>query len=72
MSSDGIKHMRRLMRKDEKGKAVLVPDEAPPVDRTGRPYWPPGWSRDRRVTHESHLFELCGIPYKLPHLRNAP
>ena len=72
MSSDGTKHMRRLMRKDEKGKAVLVPDEAPPVDRTGRPYWPPGWSRDRRVTHESHLFELCGIPYKPPHLRNAP
>ncbi len=60
------------MRRDEKGKAVLVPDEAPPVDRTGKPYWPPGWSRERRVTHESHIFELCGIPYMPPHLRNAP
>ena len=61
----------RLMRK-EKGIAVLVPDEAPPLDRHGKPAWPPGWSTDRKVLHERDIFELCGIPYKPPHLRNAP
>ena len=61
----------RLMRK-EQGKAVLVPDEAPPLDRDGKPVYPPGWAATRPVRHERDIFELCGIPYKPPHLRNAP
>ncbi|CAK0786589.1 hypothetical protein CVIRNUC_009803 [Coccomyxa viridis] len=61
----------RLMRK-EQGKAVLVPDEAPPLDRDGKPVYPPGWAGTRPVRHECDIFELCGIPYKPPHLRNAP
>ena len=59
------------MRK-EQGNAVLVPDEAPPLDRAGKPSWPEGWAPSRKVLHESDIFELCGIPYKPPHLRNAP
>ena len=51
---------------------MLVPDEAPPLDRNGKPGYPPGWSATRPVLHERDIFELCGIPYKPPHLRNAP
>jgi hypothetical protein len=62
----------RLMRKDERGRAVLVPEEAAPLDRFGKPYWPEGWGPERRVRHESDIFELLGIKYWPPHLRNAP
>ena len=70
-SAEWLSLMCRLMRK-EQVKAVLVPDEAPPLDRDGKPVYPLGWAATRPVRHERDIFELCGIPYKPPHLRNAP
>lgn len=54
------------------GESIMVPDEAPPLDRDGREHWPPGWRPGRQVETEADLFELLGIPYREPHERNAP
>ena len=34
--------------------------------------WPPGWDADRKVKHESDIFELLGVPYHTPNERNCP
>ena len=61
----------RLMRKID-GTSYIVPDERPPVDRSGQERWPPGWQPGRRVESERDVFELVGIPYREPHERDAP
>lgn len=51
-----------------------VPDEAPPLDRHGREFWPPGWEERpvKEVTCEQDIFELIGLPYREPCHRNYP
>jgi DNA polymerase mu len=61
----------RLMRKID-GTSYIVPDERPPVDRSGQERWPPGWQPGRRVESERDVFELVGIRYRQPHERDAP
>ncbi|KAL4428436.1 hypothetical protein ABPG75_002525 [Micractinium tetrahymenae] len=61
----------RLLRKVG-SESLIVPDEAPPLDRAGQERWPPGWGPGRRVETEADLFELLAIPYRQPHERNAP
>lgn len=50
----------------------MVPEEGPPLNGDGDPEWPPGWSDDRKLQHESDVFELMGLPYHPPHERNCP
>ncbi|KAL4439228.1 hypothetical protein ABPG77_004130 [Micractinium sp. CCAP 211/92] len=61
----------RLMRKVG-GESLIVPEQAPPLDRSGQEHWPPGWGPTRHVHTEADLFELLGIPFRDPHERNAP
>lgn len=56
---------------------VRVPNEAPPLDSRGRPWWPPGWvppgwappaeaigGSPRRVGSIRDIFELLGLPWR--------
>lgn len=61
----------RLVAK-QGGRVWVVPEEGPPLNRAGQPEWPPGWHRDRPVTHERDVFELLRIPYHPPNERNCP
>ncbi|KAK9805473.1 hypothetical protein WJX72_000290 [[Myrmecia] bisecta] len=62
----------RLMRKGEDGRAYIIPDEVPPLDRAKQPFWPPGWGPGCKVTCERDILELLEIPYREPHERNCP
>ena len=53
------------------GKAWLVPDEGPPINREGEASWVPSWSQEREVTQEQDIFELLQVPYRRPSERNC-
>ena len=40
------------------GRGVLVPDEAPPLDRDQRECWPPGWGPGRLVRSEYYIYYI--------------
>lgn len=49
-----------------------MPEESPPVDKSGKELWPPGWQPGRRVELEEDVFELLRVPFRQPHERDAP
>lgn len=61
----------RLVR-EAAGQVVLVPDEAPPLNRQGKEWWPPGWGPGRRAQSQRDVFELVGLPYREPWERDCP
>ena len=63
--------MCRLMRKEGQ-QSCVVPQEGPPFDRSGKPWWPPGWDENRVVKDEGDIMELLGVPRREPHERNCP
>lgn len=56
----------------KEGMWHIVPDEAPPLDREQKEFWPPGWSAERRIQSEADVFELLEVPYREPWERNCP
>jgi hypothetical protein len=59
--------------KAEDPPALLVPDEAPPLDRNGNEAWPPGWEdREKVVKTEEDLYGLLGLPCWPPTERDCP
>ena len=63
--------MCRLMRKEGQ-QSCVVPQEGPPFDRNGTPWWPSGWDENRAVKDEGDIMELLGVPRREPHERNCP
>ncbi|KAL3160377.1 hypothetical protein ABBQ32_010704 [Trebouxia sp. C0010 RCD-2024] len=61
----------RLMRREGQ-QSCIVPEDGPPLDRSGKPGWPPGWDEKRVVKDEGDIMELLGVPRREPHERNCP